>query len=154
MMRQRHHVICREVTHVLPDRMRALVVDSDEEVLVFAAEALNSFAPGFDVATAKDVEEAVLWLDVFPPDVLLLDPEVCGGGIERLLERVRADFRSRHCKIVAFTVDPGRNGVDAVLAKPLQLERLLDTVRRLVGSASARRPIPDDRLRRTPSSAP
>ena len=138
---------------MLQDRMRALVVDADEDVLVFAAEALNSFAPGFDVATARDLEEAVLWLDVFPPDVLLLDPVVCGGSIEKLSERIRADYRSRHCRIVAVSADPTWGGADAVLAKPLQLEPLLDTVRHLVASPSPGLPLRQDRLRRNPVTA-
>lgn len=138
---------------MLPDRMRALVVDADEEVLVFAAEALNSFAPGFDVATARDLEAAVLWLDVFPPDVLLLDPAVCGGSIERLSEKIRADYRSRHCRIVALSADPSWDGADVVLAKPLQLEPLLDTVRQLVGPPSTSLPVGQGRLRRSPASA-
>jgi DNA-binding response OmpR family regulator len=132
--------------------MRALVVDVDEDVLVFAAEALNSFAPGFDVATARDLEEAVLWLDVFPPDIVLVDPTLCGGRLETLSKKVRADYRSRHCKIVAVSAEPAWDGVDAVLSKPLQLEPLLDTVRLLVGPPSAPLLAGQGRLRRNPSS--
>jgi DNA-binding response OmpR family regulator len=132
--------------------MRALVVDSDEDVLVFAAEALNSFAPGFDVATARGLEEAVLWLDVFPPDILLLDPALCGGRLEALSQKVRGDYRSRHCKIVAVSAEPAWDGADAVLSKPLQLEPLLDTVRLLVGPRSVPVAAGQGRLRHNPSS--
>ena len=134
--------------------MKALVVDADEEVLVFAAEALNSFAPGFDVATARDLDEAVLWLDVFPPDVLLLAPEIGEGSIERLSARIRADHRSRHCKIVAVVRGGSAwNGADAVVVKPLRLEQLLDTVRLLVASPSTGVAVGQGPLRRTPSSS-
>ena len=139
--------------------MRALVVDDDEEVLVFAAEALNSFAPGFDVATARDLEEAVLWLDVFSPDILLLNPELCGGNVLKMAERLKADHRTRNCKIVAVStgksarvvIAPAEIGADAALAKPLQLQALLDTVRLLVGPSLVDPLSRNDRLSRDPS---
>ena len=139
--------------------MRALVVDDDEEVLVFAAEALSSFAPGFDVATARDLEAAVLWLDVFAPDILLLNPELCGGNVQKIAERLRGDQRTRNCKIVtvsngnssSFGIDPVQNGADAALEKPLKLQALLDTVRLLVGPPSVNFRVGHDSLRREPS---
>ena len=123
--------------------MRALVVDDDEEVLVFAAEALSSFSPGFDVATARDLEAAVLWLDVFAPDILLLNPELCGGNVQKIAERLRGDQRTRNCKIVTVS-----NGLDTAGYKTgtiyivtgviLLLAVTLDTIARRLQAKSGR----------------
>ena len=79
---------------------RALVVDDEEESLAFAAEALHSFAPGFEVATARNLEQADAWLDTFPPDVLLLDRKFSDEAAGRLLPRLQADPRTRHCRVI------------------------------------------------------
>ena len=124
-----------------PARMKALVIDDDEEVLAFAAEVLNSFAPGFDVATARDLEEAMLWLGVFQPDLLLVDPKLCGDKLSAITATIQGVHASSGCKIVLLSGDvpaewfrePARMGVHAILAKPLQLQDLLRTVQSVVG---------------------
>jgi CheY-like chemotaxis protein len=122
-------------------RMKALVIDDDEEVLAFAAEVLNSFAPGFDVATARDLEEAILWLGMFHPDLLMVDPRLCGDKLSAITAALQGDHRSRGCKIVVLSSnvllewfrEPERFGAHAILAKPLQLQDLLRTVQSVVG---------------------
>ncbi len=126
----------------LPDtvgRKKALVVDEDAGVLAFAAEALNSFRPGFDVATARSVDEAAAWLDTFFPDLLLLglDP---ASSAEDLAVALRSDSRTSHCQIIVMAQNPATEirlnpvwvGAQAVLAKPIGLKTLLTTVRRLI----------------------
>ena len=113
------------------------MVDDDEDVLVFAAEALNSFAPGFDVATGRDLEAALLWLDVFPPDIVLFDQNLCGKEIDSVLAGIRSNRQTRHCKFVAFSDAPRATGVDAVLTKPLHLQALLTTVRSVLERSSS-----------------
>jgi len=120
-------------------RKRALVVDQDAGVLAFAAEALHSFRPGFDVATAHSVEEATAWLDTFSPDLLLLglDPS---SSAEHLSVALRSDPRTAHCQIVVMAQKPAAElrlnpvcmRAQAVLAKPIGLKTLLTTVRRLL----------------------
>src|SRR5262245_66682413 len=75
-------------------KQRALVVDADSEMLAFAAEALHSFAPGFDVATARDPQQALAWLETFPPDLLLTDLVFESDGAGALRGRLRADRRN------------------------------------------------------------
>ncbi len=120
--------------------LRALVVDPDPTVLAFAADALNSFRPGFDVATAESVDKALAWLDTFQPDVLLLGIYPASEGVEALIARLGNPPRTTPCKIVcltesapsAFLLAPARIRAQAVLPKPLGLTTLLSTVRRLV----------------------
>ena len=75
------------------DRPKALVVDADDASRAFAAEALNSFAPGFDVATARDPQQALAWIESFPLDLLLTDLEFATDGASTLRERLRVDAR-------------------------------------------------------------
>jgi CheY-like chemotaxis protein len=122
------------------ERLKALVVDADDASRAFAAEALNSFAPGFDVATARDPHQALAWVDTFPPDLLLTDLEFAVDGAAALRERLRADARTRDCRVVVLSalgagdsrVENARLECDAVLIKPVGLPFLLETVRRVM----------------------
>ena len=122
------------------ERPKALVVDADDASRAFAAEALNSFAPGFDVATARDPQQALAWVDTFPPDLLLTDLEFATDGAAALRERLRADARTRACRVVVLSslraddplVESARLDCDAVLVKPVGLPFLLETVRRVM----------------------
>jgi len=122
------------------DRPKALVVDADDASRAFAAEALNSFAPGFDVATARDPLQALAWLETFPPDLLLTDLEFTVDDVSALRERLRSDARTRNCRVVVLSSllvdDPrlvsARLDSDALLIKPVGLPFLLETVRRVM----------------------
>jgi CheY-like chemotaxis protein len=114
-------------------RRRALIVDGDEAHLAFAAEALSSFRPGFDVATARDLGQAAEWLDTFPPDLLLLDLDLPGDAADRFTHQLRADPRTRNCKILGIgTERPAAGRAEAVLPRPLRLQTLLTAVQKLI----------------------
>lgn len=122
------------------ERPRALVVDGDDATRAFAAEALHSFAPGFDVATVRDPLQALAWLETFPPDLLVTDLGFASDGAGVLRERLRADTRTRSCRVVVVSslpaddprVEMARLESDAVLIKPVGLPTLLETVRRVM----------------------
>lgn len=117
---------------------KALVVDRDQETLSLTAEALHSFAPGFDVATASDPGQAIAWLETFHPDILLMSASSAIFEAGKLAARVRADERTRHCKIIVVSNTVLGEGhrqsenADATLVKPLKLPLLLQTVRRVL----------------------
>lgn len=121
-------------------RARALVVDADDELRAFAAEALNSFRPGLEVATARSLEEAINWLDTFDPDLLLLSDNVAEGEPWALAETIHQKERTRHCNVILlaehppseYRLDPARVRVHAVLSRPVNLKTLLGTARRLL----------------------
>lgn len=67
-----------------PTRRRILLVDDDPNLLVVLAEQLRD--DGFEVATARDGQEALHRLDAGWPDLILLDlmmPKVDGLGLAR-----------------------------------------------------------------------
>jgi DNA-binding response OmpR family regulator len=114
-------------------RRKALIVDGDEAHLAFAAEALSSFRPGFDVATARNLGQAAEWLDTFHPDLLLLDLGLPGDAAERFTSRVRGNPSTRNCKIVGVGAGhPSGGRAEAVLPRPLRLQMLLTTVQKLL----------------------
>ncbi len=121
-------------------RKRVLVVDDDPGVLGFAAEALDSFRPGFEVATARSGEQALAWLEGFRPHLILVSCGRSGEAGDGLRSVVVGDPRTAHCKIIAMSeslaaemrLNPARLRVHATLTKPLKLKTLLSTVRRLI----------------------
>ena len=119
---------------------KALVVDRDQDTLSLTAEALHSFAPGFEVATANDPGQAIAWLETFHPDILLVSESYAASDDGTLAARVRADERTRHCKIIVVSeAIVGEGGArrrpvdaDAILVKPLKLPVLLQTIRKVL----------------------
>lgn len=113
-------------------RRKALIVDHDEAHLAFAAEALSSFRPGFDVATARDLSQATEWLDTFHPDLLLLDLDLPGDAAASFTDRLRENPRTRNCKILGVGVERAAGRAEAILPRPLHLQTLLSTVQKLI----------------------
>ena len=118
-------------------RSKALIVDPDVNFLAFAAEALNSFRPGFEVTTTRNVEGAREWLCTFDPDLLLVGLDPTREGTKAFAEQLRTDPRGQHRRVLFLS---GRvNGqstavrrigeCEAVLPKPTKLTDLLAVVR-------------------------
>jgi len=120
-------------------RERALIVDGDPERLWFMAQALHVFSPGFDVATARSVPQALEWLGTFHPRLLILDdriePEAAG-----LIARLQATPAQEACRILLVTDQtcPER-GPSETLRRPVRLQDLLGAVRRSLRPASMER---------------
>ena len=98
-------------------KRKALVIDADEGFLAFAAEALNAFRPGFDVATAKNPKQASDWLETFSPDLVV----VAEGDetLEAFARELMLDGRVRDCRLLRSR-------------KPVSLPSLLEEVRSAV----------------------
>ena len=117
-----------------------LIVDDDIAALALARGFLS--AAGYAVAEALNGRRAVQRVMADPPDVLITEillPERDGIDLIAVVKREHPDIR-----IIAVTerrllggLDliglAGKLGADAMLAKPLEAERLLATVARLVG---------------------
>lgn len=119
---------------------RALVIDRDQETLSFAAEALSSFTPGLEVATAHDLQQASAWVESFRPQIIFVSEALAVGTLQCLDRRVDAGPALPRCEVVLMR---GRDGDDPVietdpmrfalvLPKPLQLQPLLGAVRAIL----------------------
>jgi two-component system cell cycle response regulator DivK len=116
-----------------------LVVDDDQELCDFLTFVLRT--QGYRVSRARDGVEAIEKALYLHPDLVLMDlclPRLDGCSA---IQRLKADERTRHIRTVALTGydtfnaadDRARKaGCDAFLTKPLEIERLLETIRHMV----------------------
>jgi two-component system, cell cycle response regulator DivK len=94
-------------------RARILVVEDNALNRLLVHDILE--LRGHEVLEASNVDEARRILEASPPDLLLLDVQIPGGGGEAVVREVRADSRLATMPIVAVTS----------LAMPGDRERLL-----------------------------
>jgi two-component system response regulator (stage 0 sporulation protein F)/two-component system response regulator MtrA len=109
-----------------------IVVDDDQDILEVVAEALRD--EGFRVAAFADGESALAYAHDHEPALVLTDLLIPPGGGKQLVEGLRA-LHGRRLPIVVMTAFPDISrlsdvSVEAVLAKPFELDDLSSTVRR------------------------
>ena len=120
---------------------QVLVVDDDQAIREMVSAILED--EGYSVRTAADGLEALAAIDAIRdqdpecPRVMLLDmrmPELDGWGVARRLQE-----RGLRIPIVVMTAArdarqwAGEIGADAYLAKPFQLDDLIEAVTQLTG---------------------
>ncbi len=114
------------------ERLRILAVEDDPSVAELYEILLAGV--GHKVLIARDGAEAVRLMREHP-DVIILDlrlPDIDGYT---LLKRMRAqpDLRDTPVIVISATVPHGRRsipGADAVLAKPFDIDELVETIER------------------------
>ena len=116
-----------------------LIVEDDPDLGDVIATLLED--AGHDVALAASIEDARNALEGATPSVVLADWNVPGGGAPAIRRELRA--QGVHVPVIAMTgMDLARldtTGFDAVLAKPFQVDRLLDLLERFGGEEAAAR---------------
>ena len=117
---------------------KVLIVD-DEPNIVLSLEFLMNKA-GFDVAVARDGEEALAQVAAFGPDLVLLDIMMPKKSGYEVCEILRSDPARAGMKIVMLSAK-GRDtevakglalGADAYMTKPFSTRELVDKVRNLL----------------------
>lgn len=109
-----------------------MVVDDDPDIRETLAELLED--EGFDVVTAANGAEALEVLASGPlPRVILLDMmmPVMDGFEFRLAQKMAEELAPIPVVIITAGADPRSRNLDAaaVLRKPLDVSRLLETIR-------------------------
>jgi excisionase family DNA binding protein len=84
-------------------RPRVVLVHRDGPGLQSLRRALGR---RLDVAAFVDPFDALVELDALAPDALALDVAVLGDSAARCVERLRANARTRHVRVVAIGEDP------------------------------------------------
>ncbi|HET9015508.1 MAG TPA: response regulator [Thermomicrobiaceae bacterium] len=111
--------------------LRVLVVDDDSAVLRVLADALS--LAGYVVREATDGADALATARTWQPDVLVTDLSMPGiDGVEAI-RQLRQDPATRAIRIVVCSgtvdrVEQERLAVDAIVAKPFDLEVLVAAV--------------------------
>jgi CheY-like chemotaxis protein len=144
--RRRLAVVRRGFRDVWRDRS-VVVVEDDEGIRDVLARALGTELGAYTVV-APDGGEAVKWIGRLEPHVVLLDlglPTLDGFEVAR---RVKADPKTKDTCIIAITALTPINevrdraikaGCDDFVAKPFQIDQLLDLVHRRLVEADNRR---------------
>ncbi|MGB9692151.1 MAG: response regulator [Candidatus Sumerlaeaceae bacterium] len=126
-------------------RFRVLVVDDDKDIL----DMINiTLSPSFEVLTLQESVDALEIIDVFEPDILIVDimmPKVTGYQI---IELMRQNPRHQHVIVVVLSAkDSSRDikygyklGANLYLTKPFQPDRLLKNIQMLATGLGKPRP--------------
>jgi two-component system NtrC family response regulator len=130
-----------------------LIVEDEKNMQVYLKEFLTKI--GYEVQSAETFQQAVEALHKSPPDVLLLDVRLPDGHGPNLLADPIA--RENHIPAIIFTahgdidmaVDAMRNGAHDFMPKPINLERLEQSIQRAMEVVSMRRELYLLRVSRT-----
>jgi DNA-binding response OmpR family regulator len=120
-----------------------LVVDDEEEVRSLLERALR--VNGFSVETAGTGREALVKARSIPPDLILLDlllPDMSGMVV---LKELKASSLVSHVPVVILSAhsapedirEAERLGVNAFLAKPVDMNRILERISSLIHESAA-----------------
>lgn len=120
-----------------PTQAPARVLVVDDHVLNLELASFVLAADGFEVATAIDADQAQELVASFQPELVLMDIQMPGMDGLTLTRLLKADVRTRHLVVVAFTAfamkgDEQRMreaGCDGYLAKPIDVTRFASQVR-------------------------
>ncbi len=119
---------------------RVLLVDDDRDILAAMDTALKDL--GLEVATASDGNEALVRAEEKLPDVVVLDmmlPKRSGFLVMEKLKKGKK--KSDKPRVIMITGNQGSRhrvyaeslGVEIYLNKPFRMEKLLESVKKLLG---------------------
>jgi DNA-binding response OmpR family regulator len=121
---------------------RVLVVDDDVEIIESLRYALG--AKGYEVLIARDGNQGLAMAEREDPDLVILDMMMPKRSGFLVLERLRRT-RPVPIKVIMITANEGSRhkayaemlGVDDYLRKPFAMDRLMDSVDRLLRGPAA-----------------
>ena len=109
---------------------RVLLADDDASIRDLISEILGR--DGHQVEAVATVSQAVLAYDTAPPELLILDVRMHGGGAEDILARLETREGGVRCPVIVISGDGRWDGVHprlhAVLGKPFEMAALLQAV--------------------------
>ena len=116
--------------------LTVLIADDDLGFLVWLGAILDE--AGYQPVPAKTVGDAARLARTYPPNVLVINPEISGAA--KLVAALCAHHPN--LKVIALADVPyGLEGVVAVAARPSELtEKTADSWRNLIARAIAERP--------------
>jgi CheY-like chemotaxis protein len=120
----------------VPSSARILLVEDDPALRTALAEVLREY--GYEVACAADGLDALAKLDGCSPSVILLDlaMPVMDGWSFRAVQRRDPRYATIPTVVLSASLTTDARSLadlhpDAALAKPFEIERLIETVQRL-----------------------
>ena len=122
------------------DSKRILVVDDDPDIVDGLRYALRS--KGYEVLIARDGNQGLAMAEKEDPDLVILDMMMPKRSGFLVMERLRKT-RIKPLRIIMITANEGSRhkayaemlGVDDYIRKPFAMDKLLDSVGRLLANA-------------------
>jgi CheY-like chemotaxis protein len=119
--------------------MQILVADDDPVIARMLVAGLRTC--GWQVQVAVDAMQAFMFALRNQPDAIVLDINMPGGTGLKTLGQLRASSKTAHIPVAVLTglTDPtlaatvASLGAQAFLAKPVDPEKLLDALQRMLG---------------------
>jgi DNA-binding response OmpR family regulator len=120
---------------------RILLVDDDQEIVESMRTILE--AKGYEVMVARDGNQGLALAERELPDLLILDMMMPKKSGFLVLERLKGkDAKTKNMPTIMITANEGGRhrayaemlGVDEYIRKPFAMDKLMDTVDRLLGS--------------------
>ena len=123
-----------------PRSLRVLLVDDDAEIVESMRTVLES--KGYEILVARDGNQGLLMAERENPDLVVLDMMMPKRSGFLVLERLRRSHPVP-MRVIMITANEGSRhrayaemlGVDDYIRKPFAMDRLLDSVQRLLGAA-------------------
>ncbi len=120
------------------DGKRILLVDDDAEIIESLRLALE--AKGYNVLIARDGNQGLALSERENPDLVILDMMMPKRSGFLVLEKMRRT-RETPLRVIMITANEGSRhkayaemlGVDDYIRKPFPMDRLIDSVQRLIG---------------------
>lgn len=118
-------------------RQRVLIVDDDQEIVESVRFALE--ANDFDVLVARDGNQGLAMAEKEDPDLVILDMMMPKRSGFLVLEKLRRT-RPVPLRVIMITANEGSRhkayaemlGVDDYIRKPFAMDRLMESVKRLL----------------------
>ncbi len=116
------------------DKPVALIVEDDRDIVALFRHVLD--VAGYHTEIVLNGKEAMDRLEMFQPDIVLLDLQLPGMSGVEILTRMRADDRMRNIPVVVITAYPLHAASlpvepDLLLNKPVDINQLSNLVQRL-----------------------
>ena len=119
--------------------LKVLIVDDEVDVARFIKASILRSNPDMQIEQAYDGYEAGQKVISFKPNIIILDIFLPGIKGDQICINIKANKETSDIKIIAisgqFTEDLTRNlidqGVDAIVEKPVEIGKLLDTINSL-----------------------
>jgi DNA-binding response OmpR family regulator len=120
-----------------PKRQRVLIVDDDHEIVESVRFALE--ANGYEVLVARDGNQGLAMAEREDPDLVVLDMMMPKRSGFLVLEKLRRT-RPVPLRVIMITANEGSRhkayaemlGVDDYIRKPFAMDRLMESVNRLL----------------------
>jgi len=118
------------------EEIRILIVDDDQQFSGYLSELLGMSSQAVSIQVAGDGFEAGQKIEIFQPNIVLLDLMMPGLDGYETCHRIKTDPRTKSIRVIAMTGYPSdeniqrimTEGAEICLAKPIATDKLFDLI--------------------------